>query len=129
LVMHTRRGIGEFIKERTEALAAMGYVAFAADYFGKGVRPVADKDAQVESVKYRQDRALARSRAQASLDWLRQHPLVDTSRIGVVGYCLGGLVALELARMGLRSPGPRSSTARSTRRPRTTPATSRAACW
>jgi dienelactone hydrolase len=100
LVMHTRRGLGDFIKERTEALAAMGYVVFAADYFGKGVRPVADKDAQVESVKYRRDRALARSRAQASLDRLRQHPLVDTSRIGVVGYCLGGMVALELARMG-----------------------------
>jgi dienelactone hydrolase len=100
LVMHTRRGLGEFIKERTQVLAQMGYVAFAADYFGKGVRPEADKDAQVESVRYRQDRVLARSRAQAALGWLQQHPLVDTSRIGVVGYCLGGLVALELARMG-----------------------------
>jgi dienelactone hydrolase len=100
LVMHTRRGLGEFIKERTQVLAQMGYVAFAADYFGKGVRPEADKDAQVESVRYRDDRVLARSRAQAALGWLQQHPLVDTSRIGVVGYCLGGLVALELARMG-----------------------------
>ena len=100
LVMHTRRGLGDFIKERTEALAGLGYVAFAADYFGKGVRPVADKDASVQSVKYRADRALARSRAQAALDWLEQHPLVDTKRIGVVGYCLGGLVALELARKG-----------------------------
>ena len=63
LVMHTRRGLGDFIKERTEALAHMGYVVFAADFFGKGVRPVADKDAQVQSVKYREDRVLARSRA------------------------------------------------------------------
>ncbi len=100
LVMHTRRGLGDFIKERTELLAQMGYVAFAADFFGKGVRPVADKDAEVQSVKYRQDRALARSRAQAALDWLKQHPSVDTGRIGVIGYCLGGLVALELARSG-----------------------------
>jgi dienelactone hydrolase len=100
LVMHTRRGLGDFIKERTEALADLGYVAFAADFFGKGLRPVADKDAQVQSVRYRDDRALARSRARAGLDWLRAHPLVDTGRIGVVGYCLGGLVALELARTG-----------------------------
>jgi dienelactone hydrolase len=100
LVMHTRRGLGDFIKERSEALAHMGYVVFAADFFGKGVRPVADKDAQVQSVKYREDRVLARSRAQAGLDWLRQHPLVDTDKIGVVGYCLGGMVALELARSG-----------------------------
>jgi dienelactone hydrolase len=100
LLMHTRRGLGDFIMERTQVLADMGYVAFAADFFGKGVRPVADKDAQVESVRYRADRGLARSRAQAALDWLRAHPMVDANKIGVVGYCLGGMVALELARMG-----------------------------
>ena len=100
LMMHTRRGLGDFIKERTEALAQMGYVAFAADIFGKGVRPVADKDASVQSTKYRQDRALTRARAQAGLDLLLQNPMVDAGKVGVIGYCIGGMVALELARTG-----------------------------
>ena len=100
LVMHTRRGLGDFIKERTEELARLGYVAFAADIFGKGVRPVADKDASVQSVKYRKDRALTRARAQAGLDVLTAHPQVDAARIGVIGYCIGGMIALELARTG-----------------------------
>src|SRR5580704_14610033 len=84
LVMHTRRGLGDFIKERTEELAKLGYVAFAADIFGKGVRPVADKDASVQSVKYRKDRALTRARAQAGLDVLAANPQVDAARIGVI---------------------------------------------
>lgn len=100
LVMHTRRGLGDFIKERVEDLARMGYVAFGADIFGKGVRPVADKDASVQSTRFRKDRALTRLRAQAAFDLLRQNPMVDASRIGATGYCMGGMVALELARAG-----------------------------
>ena len=100
LVMHTRRGIGAFVKERTEELAKMGYVAFAADIFGKGVRPVEDGPAGVQSTKFRKDRPLTRLRAQAAFDLIRQHPLVDGGRIGTIGYCLGGMIALELARDG-----------------------------
>jgi dienelactone hydrolase len=35
LVAHTRRGIGDFVRERTRELAKLGYVAFAADFYGK----------------------------------------------------------------------------------------------
>ena len=79
----------------------MSYVAFAADIFGKGVRPVADKDAQVgDPVKYRRDRALARSRAQASLAWLRQHPLVVPAGSGSWSCTSAAWWRSKLARMG-----------------------------
>jgi dienelactone hydrolase len=41
-----------------------------------------------------------RARAQAGLDVLRAHKLVDAKRIAAIGYCFGGTAVLELARSG-----------------------------
>src|SRR5438309_867907 len=35
LLVHTRNGLDAFTRTRTEAVAKLGYVAFAADIFGK----------------------------------------------------------------------------------------------
>lgn len=87
-------------KGRAEMLAKMGYVAFVADVYGKGVRPKSFKDAAAESGKYMKDRPLLRSRAEAALAELRKSPLVDTSKLAAIGYCFGGAGALDLARSG-----------------------------
>lgn len=87
-------------KARAEMLAKMGYVAFVADVYGKGVRPKGFKDAAAESGKYMKDRPLLRSRAEAALDQLRKSPMVDTSKLAAIGYCFGGAGALDLARSG-----------------------------
>lgn len=100
VVFHTKRGIGEFIEERVRALAELGYVAFAGDVYGKGIRPAGDEESSVESDKYKKDRPLTRLRVKAAYDWLAANPHVDASRMAVSGYCIGGLFALELARMG-----------------------------
>jgi dienelactone hydrolase len=100
LVIHEWTGLGDYAKMRADKLAQLGYVAFAADIYGKGVRPKDPKDASAEAGKYYADRALMRSRARAGLDILRANPLVDTSRVAVIGYCFGGTCALELARSG-----------------------------
>ena len=44
LVIHDWTGIGKFAKQKTEDLAKMGYLAFAADIYGKGVRPKDPKE-------------------------------------------------------------------------------------
>jgi dienelactone hydrolase len=41
-----------------------------------------------------------RGRILAAYDVLREHPLVDISKIGAIGYCFGGTTVLELARSG-----------------------------
>jgi dienelactone hydrolase len=100
MVVHEWTGIGPYVQKRARQLASLGYVAFAADIYGKGVRPTTPKAAAAEAGKYRGDRALMRARARAGLDWLRGHRLVDPRRIAAIGYCFGGGVVLELARSG-----------------------------
>jgi dienelactone hydrolase len=98
LVIHAWTGLGEYVQKRAEQLAGMGYVAFAPDIYGKGVRPANPKDAGATASIYRNDRALLRRRAQAGLKVLQEQPNVDSNRIAAMGYCFGGGAALELAR-------------------------------
>jgi dienelactone hydrolase len=87
-------------KEVAERLAKMGYVAFVADIYGKGVRPDTPQAAGAEAGKYYKDRALLLARAQAGFDQLRQSAMVDDSKLAAIGYCFGGMSALDLARSG-----------------------------
>lgn len=87
-------------KDVAEQLAKMGYVAFVADMYGKGVRPDTIPAAAAESGKYYKDRPLVLARARAAFDQLRQSPMVDTAKLAAIGYCFGGMPALDLARSG-----------------------------
>ena len=100
LIVPDWMGVGDFPKRRAENLAALGYVALAADIYGKGIRPANFKEAGEQAVIYKNDRALARQRAQAALKILENNSFADKSRIAAMGYCFGGMVALELARSG-----------------------------
>ncbi|HTL71510.1 MAG TPA: dienelactone hydrolase family protein [Candidatus Eisenbacteria bacterium] len=100
LVVHEWKGLDEYVKRRAEQLAGLGYVAFAADIYGKGVRPKTHEEAGAISASYRNDKELMRARTRAGLDVLAAHPLVDASRLAAIGYCFGGAAVLELARSG-----------------------------
>jgi dienelactone hydrolase len=99
LVVHDWNGVADNVRMRTQMLARRGYVAFAADLYGAGVRPTGDA-AAAEARKYYDDLPLLRSRVAAGFSWLRQHPAVDPARLAVIGYCFGGSAALEFARTG-----------------------------
>ena len=99
VVVHDWLGLSADTRHRADMLAQLGYVAFAADIYGKGVRPTM-ATASVEAGKWKQDRAGMRGRAKAALAQLSSNPRVDKSRLAAIGYCFGGTVALELARSG-----------------------------
>ena len=100
LVVHEWKGLGDYAKRRADELAALGYVAFAADMYGKDVRPQTHEEAGKQAGIYKSDRDLMRARIQAALDVLKTHPLADAKKIGAIGYCFGGTTVLELARSG-----------------------------
>lgn len=100
LIVHEWTGLGTYVKGRAEQLAKLGYVAFAADIYGKGIRPNNPKDAATQAGIYRSNRQLMRERAQAGLSVLQKNPLTDAQKIAAIGYCFGGGTVLELARSG-----------------------------
>ena len=100
LVIHEWTGLGPYVKNRAEQLARLGYVAFAADIYGKGVRPNTPKEAAAMATLYKTDRDLLRERVKAGLEELRRQENTDPGRIAAIGYCFGGTAVLELARSG-----------------------------
>ncbi|WP_241757980.1 dienelactone hydrolase family protein [Myxococcus landrumensis] len=98
LLAHAWDGLNEPMRAKAEELATLGYVCFALDVYGKGVRGgVADDNSHLMG-PLMADRALLRRRMVAGFEAALRHPLVDPTRVAVVGYCFGGLCALDLAR-------------------------------
>ncbi|WP_066039078.1 dienelactone hydrolase family protein [Herbiconiux solani] len=99
LVLHDWTGENEYVRARAEMLARLGYVAFAADLYGTGIRPEGDDAAELAGVYYA-DLPTLRARVQAGYDVLAADPRVDPTRIAVIGYCFGGSASIEFARTG-----------------------------
>jgi dienelactone hydrolase len=100
LIVHEWTGLGSYVKRRAQEIAGLDYVAFAADIYGKGIRPKNQEEAAVQAGIYKKDRALMRRRVNAGLQALEKDPRVDRSRLAAIGYCFGGTTVLELARSG-----------------------------
>jgi dienelactone hydrolase len=93
-------GLTEYEQTRCKQLADLGYVAFALDIYGKGVRPSSQQQAGEFAGTYKQDRALYRRRLNLGLEQLRAQKGVASNKIAAIGYCFGGTGTLELARSG-----------------------------
>lgn len=105
LILHQWMGLSDNEKHRADDTARLGCVAFAADIYGKGVRPKDPAEAGKMAGGYKADRALLRARALAGLDVLRKSEHCDADKLAVQGYCFGGTTALEVARSGAKVVG------------------------
>ncbi len=85
-----------------ERIAALGYVVLVADLLGQGNRPTRnDPEMRRFMDALLADRDLLRRRLATSLDVLKQVRGCDSSRLGAIGFCFGGLCVLDMARAGL----------------------------
>lgn len=101
ILIHDWMGVGEFTLDRAKMIAELGYVAFVADIYGKGIRPSNGKEAGEQAGKYKGNIKLYRSRVNAALEWINNNRVdVDKNKIAAIGFCFGGTGVLELARSG-----------------------------
>jgi dienelactone hydrolase len=105
LVAHAWKGQDQFAIEKAQALAELGYVAMAIDLYGNGTTASTAEAALALMKPLFIDRHLLRQRIVAAYESLKAHPLVDSSRIGAIGFCFGGLVVVELLRSGVELRG------------------------
>jgi dienelactone hydrolase len=98
LVSHAWGGQSDFERQKAEQLAELGYVGFALDLYGKGVRGGSMEENAKLMQPFLEDRGVLRQRISASLDAMKSHPRVDQACVAAVGYCFGGLCVLDLAR-------------------------------
>ena len=100
LLMHEGGGQDDNVRLRADRLAALGFVAFALDYLGGG-RQHPLPFAQARLGELFEDLGATRQLALAGYDVLTAQPGVDRDRVAAVGFCFGGVMALELARSGV----------------------------
>lgn len=100
LVVHEWWGLNEYARERARQLAALGYVAFAADMYGEGKTVSHPQDAGAMAAKIRSNIQAWRKRARAALEVLQAQPQCDKQKIAAIGYCFGGSTVLQLAYSG-----------------------------
>lgn len=106
LVVHEWWGLEDHPKERARRLAELGYVALCVDMYGDGKTTDDPKQAAAWAGAFYNDRAgFGRARLKAGYDALAKHPRVDATKLGVMGFCYGGTVALEAAWAGLDVKG------------------------
>ena len=100
LVMPEAFGLGKQAKDRALRLASLGYAALAGDPYGNGLEVSDLQEAIKHAGAIREDNTKFRQRIRAGLDALMALPQVDTDRLVVMGYCMGGSCSLEMARDG-----------------------------
>ena len=93
-------GVTDYVRSRARQLAELGYIAMAVDMYGNGIVADSPALAQKLATPFYINPALAKGRFDAALAQLKSYPQTDTSKIAAIGYCFGGAVVLNVARLG-----------------------------
>ena len=100
LIVHEWWGHNDYVRERADMLAELGYTALAVDMYGDGKQAAHPDDAGKFAMSVMTNLPEAKERFNAALGLLKAHESVDANKIAAIGYCFGGSVALTMANSG-----------------------------
>jgi dienelactone hydrolase len=100
LVIHEWWGLNDYAKMRARELAKLGYIAMAVDMYGNGRRADNPTDAGNLAMPFYKDPLMAKTNFDAALNKFKTYSQVDVNKMAAMGYCFGGGILLNLARMG-----------------------------
>lgn len=105
LIVHDWTGRNQFACDKADKLASLGYIGFALDMYGKGKLGQTKEEKTALMSPLVEDRNVLLKRITAGLNCLTNIDGVDTNKVAVMGFCFGGLCALDLARSGANLAG------------------------
>ena len=100
LVVHEWWGLNDYSKMRARELAKLGYIAIAVDMYGNGKNAANPKEAMDLAMPFYKDPQLAKSRLEAAITKIKEYPQTDVNNIAAIGYCFGGAMVLNSAKLG-----------------------------
>ena len=98
ILAHDWSGQNEFIKKKAEYIAGLGYHGFALDMYGEGKLGQTNDEKLALMSPLVNDRQYLQQVVGAAFTAAINLPSVDHDRIAAIGFCFGGLCALDLAR-------------------------------
>lgn len=98
MICHAWGGRKEHEEDMARKVAELGYTAFAADVYGKGVEGHSIEENQKLMTPLVEDREALQRRLRGALAAMNEQPEVDSTKVAVTGFCFGGLCSLDMAR-------------------------------
>ena len=93
-------GVTDYVKNRARQLAEMGYVAMVADFYGNGKSVSTPDEAGALASPFYASTTVAEQRFSAALNEVKKNEHTDTSKVAAIGYCFGGAMVLNMAKLG-----------------------------
>src|SRR4029079_17160087 len=98
-------GCTEYTRMRARMLAELGYIAIATDMYGDGKIADNPTDAQTYATPFYKDPVLGKSRIAAAVNKISTYPQADVNKMAAIGYCFGGSMVLNAAKLGMNFKG------------------------
>lgn len=98
-------GNNDYSKMRARMLAELGYIAIAVDMYGNGKLGPTPKEAGELATPFYKDPTLGQKRIEAAINKLKAYPQTDSTKMAAIGYCFGGSMVLNAAKIGMDFKG------------------------